>query len=345
MIDTQAVRIENPLETILPRGRYDKEKRRYCPFCQPMGKGDPALQIYGDRYKCHKCNDGGDVIDYMMRTHSVTFGMACDMLGAGFESAPIAPKMEPDPTQKTEPDVTAQLQTEKRKKLNASGVWLKYHNNLDRLDMRPIWHKRGLSDYFIDLYQVGYCESHCFDYSEEIYYPTLTIPTWKSGAVINIAHRALVDNASGGKYRPEYSGLGKSLFYGDPGANGMPGKVLLIEGEIKTAVTFAMIWGAMPATGHPLHSVQITGTAGKSWKPDWTVEFENASEIYIAQDPDVWMRPAKAAENWKPSPLKIADQLGRGRCKIVELPDKIDDLILAGALDKDTLWEYMRRAR
>lgn len=138
----------------------------------------------------------------------------------------------------------------------------------------------------------------------------------------------------GGKYRPERPGLGKALFYGDPSTQQLTGKVLLLEGEIKTVVTFGMLWGQMPATGHPLYWYELVGVAGTAWKSEWCAEFEQVSEIAICLDPDA----TDKAE-------KIASQLGPERCKIIELPGKIDDLINAGVFDKDDLWSYVKHGR
>ena len=71
--------------------------------------------------------------------------------------------------------------------------------------------------------------------------------------------------------------------------------------------------------------------AGTGFKLAWVPEFEQATEINICLDPDATDKAHK-----------IADALGRDRCRVIELPDKIDDLFLMGALDMDLLYEYIQ---
>ena len=312
-----------------------------CPFCS----GDDRFSIQphninGPIWLCRHCTDGKwqDVIEFVERRDGVDFKGALNILFGGDVSVGIDPealqkiRAEREAAQAEQIKIEQEQQAEKRQSLHESGIWQIYHANLDKYDQRGLWHERGLTDYFIDLYYLGYCPS--FYFGEGANYPTLTIPSWQADQVVGLAHRALVDDPVGGKYRPERPGLGKALFFGNPDTDQLTGKVLLLEGEIKTAVTFAHIWQAMPLSGHPLYWYELVGIAGTAWKPEWCVQFEQVSEIVIGLDPDA----IDKAE-------KIAEQLGRERCKLIELPDKIDDLINMGAFNKDDLWSYISNAR
>jgi len=311
-----------------------------CPFCG--GQDRFSVQPYHQpeaRWLCRNCTAGKwqDIIEFVQRRDGSKFTDAVnDLFGDNVKIA-IDPQELAQLKEKQQVAIKAQERAtqveyqERRQSLHDSGIWQEYHANLDKLGRRELWHERGLSDYFIDLYRLGY--SPAFQFGDERH-PTLTIPTWRAGKVVGLSHRALADNPQGGKYRPEQAGLGKALFFADPDVTGMSGKVLLLEGEIKTMVTFSHIYAATPQQTHPLYKYELVGIAGTSFKKSWIAEFERATEIIICLDPD-------ATDKAK----KIADALGSERCKITELPAKIDDLINLGALDMDTLSQYVEGAR
>jgi hypothetical protein len=63
---------------------------------------------------------------------------------------------------------------------------------------------------------------------------------------------------------------------------------------------------------------------GKSNRPENLGEIlKDAEPIYICLDPDA-----------REEAFKLAATLGLDRCRLVELPDKIDDMILRSHLDK-----------
>lgn len=53
----------NDVASILLNGRG---KRYWCPACQSDGGNDPDLSLKGDRFKCFKCDQSGDVLDLVM---------------------------------------------------------------------------------------------------------------------------------------------------------------------------------------------------------------------------------------------------------------------------------------
>ena len=121
----------------------------------------------------------------------------------------------------------------------------------------------------------------------------------------------------------------------NPDLEKLTGKVLLLEGQIKTAVTFAHIWQAMPLTGHPLYWYELIGMAGTAFKAAWIPQFGQVTELVICLDPDAADKAEQVASQLDFIPVR----------KIMELPDKIDDLLNAGVFDKDDLWDYMKNAR
>ena len=346
MINTEALKTQAPnlltlVSPLVPLrktgGSGGGEWSGPCPFCG--GNDRFSVQPYHDepRWLCRSCTDGKwkDVIDFVQRRDQSGFVDACQTLFGDNVKIALDPveyeriQAERERTIKEQEVATLVEYTTRRQSLHESGIWQEYHDNLDKLGRRDLWHERGLSDYFINVYRVGYCPA--FPFGDERH-PTLTIPSWRAGVVTGLAHRALATNPQGGKYRPERAGLGKALFFADPDHPGQPGgKVLLLEGEIKTMVTFAHIYATQPKEPHPLYTYELVGIAGTAFKSEWVPEFEKASSITICLDPDATDKAHK-----------IAGVLGWDRCRIVELPGKIDDLLIMGALNMDTLYQYMQ---
>jgi hypothetical protein len=296
---------------------------------------------YGEeaRWLCRQCTDGKwkDIIEFVQRRDGTNFVDAVNRLFGDNVKIAVYPKEYATIKERQAQTIAEQEAAtlaeyeQRRQSLHDSGIWKEYHDNLDKLGRRELWHQRGLSDYFINIYKLGYCPSFTFG-TERL--ATLTIPTWRAEVVTGLTHRALVDNPPGGRYRPERAGLGKPLFFADPNQSAISGKVLLLEGEIKTMVTFSRIYADIPKQGHPLYTYELIGIAGTAFKSEWVGDFKDADSITICLDPDA----TDKAE-------KIADLLGRQRCRIVELPAKIDDLLNMDALTLDSLWKYLKGAR
>lgn len=215
----------------------------------------------------------------------------------------------------------AQMMTA-RASLQASDAWKEYADNLDVYPhARELWRARGLNDSWAKFYGVGYCAER----------DSLTIPYWRTNAksgkweLIGLRHRLLGDTTTG-KYRPHLAGLGNHLYYAQPMA-GLFGTVLVVEGEVKAMVTYANIWSAdvdplMPNTF-------VVGLPGKSWKSEWIAELNEADRVAICLDPDAQKEAGR---------LKDALSVPS---KIVTLPGKIDDLLIAGVIDSAFLMNIL----
>jgi len=83
-----------------------------------------------------------------------------------------------------------------------------------------------------------------------------------------------------------------------------------------------------------LGNIQVVGTSGKGFDPSLAYEFDDATHIYIALDPDAIK-----------SSYAIAEILGPKRCSVLSLPDKIDDMLIAGSLEVDDFPGLFRQAR
>lgn len=313
-----------------------------CPFCQGVDRF--SVQPYHTpeaRWLCRNCTDGKwkDVINFIERRDNVNFTDACKTLFGGEVKIAIDPEEYERIQQAREETIQERLERERqaqqvvRDRLHNERAWEPYYQILQSNPTgRQLWHERGLSDEWIDYYKVGYCPSREFFSPHKFTSPTLTIPTWHNECCVGLTHRILMDDPPGGKYRPHLAGAGKPLFMADPMVRSITGDVLLLEGEIKTMVTWANIWKDHPLEGHPLYNLEVVGIAGKGFKHEWVAEFEAADRIYILLDPDA----TEAAQ-------KVAVKLGVERCKVVTLPEKIDDLFLMNAIDLDLLWKLIDR--
>jgi hypothetical protein len=197
--------------------------------------------------------------------------------------------------------------------------WLEYHQQMGD-GARELWRERGITDDWQNYWRFGYCLA-CPTYPPSA---SLTIPIFvpNEAEPRNIKHRLLTPENPKDKYRPEKSGLPAMPFYGD---NVLPieaaDRVILVEGEIKAAVTFATL---------NYDSWQVIGMPGKdAFKslPD----LSGHDGIWLIPDPD-------GLEQWG----KFAKTVS-GR--VISLPGKIDDMINAGAINKADLCGMLDQAR
>jgi hypothetical protein len=328
------------------RFHFNKDKGWFCRQCT----GEPGAEGHWH-----------DALDFIMWRDGVNFITAYERLGGGGHITPEESARllaERTARQEEERRREQEAQAARRAELDESGAALRYWENLSQYpEAREMWEKRGLSRMWQDYFRVGYSPSREFWHDNKVFTsPSLTIPTWRgfhlthSTALdepnkddpggtnnacrcIGLAHRLLLPDAPGGKYRPHLSGVGKPLFNCDIYAPEILGDVLLIEGEVKSMVTWARIQDTFPAPS-ALRGMTVVGIAGKSFKREWVEEFSGAARIWICLDPD--------ARNTAP---KIAGLLGAARCRVIYLPNKIDDMLIAGTLQVSDIPALMKTAR
>jgi hypothetical protein len=85
-------------------------------------------------------------------------------------------------------------------------------------------------------------------------------------------------------------------------------------------VVFSRLWAGKDGM-NVLPWLDIVGIAGMNAKPELLSALDGAEKIYICLDPDA-KKPA----------LDLSIALGKDRCKVINLPDKIDDLFIMGSL-------------
>jgi len=213
------------------------------------------------------------------------------------------------------------------KEIQSEQIWLKYNEQLHTSrEGQTWWQRRGISEEFQEIWQLGYETDRRIWVGSEVHLPTATIPLFNYGwECTNVKHRLIGAPDGVGKYRYEYENTKAPIFIANPDLE-KADTTVVVEGEIKAMVTYITLdqpkW-------------QVIGMPGKSTGVDRIKPFlESSSDVYICCDPDT----GKLNE-------KIASELGVERCRIVDTPVKIDDYILACDIDKRQLHNIFNQSR
>lgn len=340
MIDIAGIKSRVDLVTLveLAGGQPDKNGTGWRCAC-PIHHGDnpTGFRIYnqenGLRWKCFsgKCG-GGDSIAFVMAWQGIEFGAACKYLsgenGIDTESmVRIAEQRAEWLVEKLQDDI---LQAQEAiRQLQEARRWVAYQDELknDEGAIR-LWMAAGIPREWQYIWQVGYSADYRYwdsKLKQEAHSPSMTIPMfsagWKCG---NIRHRLLQPINPVDKYRPEYSGIPAEPFVSDPDmALGQGSELIICEGEKKAMVTYLTL-------DRP--GVQVIGIPGKTYRG---VEKYGADveQVYICLDPD-----AQHEAN-------IMAGLFGDRARVIDLPYKIDDLVVQYGMDKFDIQNLLRTAR
>jgi hypothetical protein len=331
-----------------------REQTGACPVCG----GTDRLHVQSTGWFCRKCQGPEhwhDQIEWCQFLHGDRFFFAIErLIGKRPVSSVEMAKIKADQERLSAERQAKEIyeMAEARQRLTASRCWERYYANLTQYpEGRRLWNDRGIDDRWIDYWRLGYDPEHTFYIKDKPAFtsPTLTIPYWHTCfdgttytyQVIGLRHRLLMDNPPGGKYRPEFAHLGNNLFVTDLSFQGLGDVVMLVEGEIKAMVTWSAMWA-----GNTLLTpgLDVVGTAGESVKGALRDELRTRKMVYICLDPDCYNPPSPCPKTWRPEPERLADDLGRERCKIIRLPGKVDDLLTAGVMDGSDLMGILQTA-
>jgi hypothetical protein len=299
-----------------------------CPFHSEKTIG--GFHVYKTRYKCYSCDAQGDIFDWRQHYHKETFSQAVSALGGEYKSDNPIEKLMRDQARAEQAlkDLALEIKrnAEAIHELRETMLWEKYHEQLDE-QTRKLWRSRGIPDDLQNYWCLGYSPDKRIWIGEKEYHtPSLTIPIWEpaNGSVVNIKHRLLNPPDPNDKYRPERAGLPQAIF---TSALDMPiaNRTLLTEGEIKAMVSFM-------AAEDP--TLQVVGLPGKTPKQELVQQLDKCDPLYICMDPDATDKA-----------VTIATQLGKERCRLITLPEKIDDMILKYGLGAGWMRNIMRTAQ
>lgn len=291
-----------------------------CPDCG----GEDRFVVWTEkqyphwRYMCRVCNPDGGWIDQLF-----------PKLQAEYQRMTPQERAQKAIDQAREQERRLQEQIERAqrvlKELQDARVWLQYHEQLTEW-ARNTWASWGIPEFYQDYWKLGFDPDRViFTGGIEHHTPTMTIPvfTAETWACVNVRHRLLKPPKPGDKYRPERSGLPAALYVAEPD-NAIAGRTLVVEGEKKAMVSFV-------TADDP--NLQVIGIPGKNIKADLLTQLDKCDPVYICLDPDA------GRESYQ-----FAQMIGAERARLIELPDKIDDLILKHKLDKSWIRGVMRQA-
>lgn len=199
-----------------------------------------------------------------------------------------------------------------------TGTWVKYNQTaLSSQQYLDLWQSYGLGRDAVQRWGLGYCHQ-CPTFSRS---PSLSIPVFGGGRLLDIRHRLIDTTSISGKYRSHISGLGLTvnLFNRD---SLRAKRVVIVEGEIKSIVL----------EEHGIASCGIYGSGGHRELVAIAKRFPITG--VIALDPDV------ESQAWS-----LADKLVEvgSTIWISFFPDKPDDFILSYGLDLTN--EILRQAQ
>jgi hypothetical protein len=307
-------------------GEVDNHGRCACPL--HGGQNTNAFSVFRkdgkDYWKCHSGDcGGGDVIDFVRVWQGMNFKDACAFLHGDVISDPIA--LEKSAAERLEKAKAEHEETRlkveaRRHELQAAQKHLLYHEQRKQW-ARDMWTGRGLDEGLQDFFTLGACEN--FSISADYSTPTLTIPILdEDRLLLNIKHRLIKPLKANDKYRPETSGLGAFpplLAIPEMGYDG--DLIIVVEGEIKAMVTWARL---------DVSDYQVIGVSGKNSFMRVADQLAGKKVLVI---PD-------------PQGEKEAYQLARkvsGR--VLEVPNKIDDFLIATNMTSDNFYSLIRQAR
>ncbi len=318
-----------------PAHKSSKSWAWKCPF---HADDTPSFHVYQKGYYCYGCQTHGDIFDWwcfwtkrplseVLKENKINLTPE-EILHRKVEAAEREIQAAKERIEKAETII---------KEIKEGKLWERYHEGLDAEDGRPrtMLEVRGIPEWYQDYRQFGYDPNHRFEFEKGKFFfsPTLAIPffeptTWEC---TNIKHRLLGDSKF--KYLPEYKDLPQPLFVTDP-AKPIEGKVVLWEGEFKAAVVYV--------TDPDLN---VIGLPGATPSKETLKRLDKCETIWLGLDPDAYVKHERADHTWVSNYESIRDALGRDRVISVELPDKVDDMIVNFGLGRDWLQSNLRQAR
>jgi hypothetical protein len=309
--------------------RQGSEYRGNCPLHSGHNPTGFAVYVGPDgkqRWQCFSGDCGhGDLIDFVARWQGFDLAGALRYLTGDAQPDPAT--LQRLATERAERAATALRDEIARAQaalddLLASQRVDTFAANLQANERaQRLWQQRGIIPEMQSYWRLGFCPSFSLADGQT---PTLTIPVFGEGWTLRtLRHRLLNPPKPGDKYRPDRAGLGNHVFMADPDAAWNAGRVLVVEGEIKSMVVYQTL-------DDP--SIQVIGIPGKTAAQQVISALgEGGRDVVVCLDPD-----ARAESQ------SLARQVG-GRA--LYLVDKVDDAILAGSLDKPALKWLLKTAR
>lgn len=199
--------------------------------------------------------------------------------------------------------------------LQSEKIWIQYHARLNDW-AKEVLRSWGIRDDWAKYWKLGLVEDYTvFSHTNGEYHtPAISIPVWQMGwRVSNVKLRTLNPKSQEDRYRSLYK-VGQAFpFVAFPALES--DTCLVVEGEKKAMVCAEWSDG----------KYQVVGIPSKTPNPEVLHVLDNFGKLIICLDPD-----AKKVESGISALDRLTDIVGRERVAILDLPDKVDDMIIRG---------------
>ncbi len=301
-----------------------KRQGRYhigpCPFCK-TGTDRFAIKETNAGYLwiCRKCGSGKyeDSISYIMRRENISFMQAMSYMQK--EGGVQLSESERIVIENKEKERQA-LIDHKLLEFTTGEIWEALHRRMVAEEIHKSWWRcSGVPDEWQVYLRLGYTPDKPYKVGDNICHsPAYTIPYFHYNATSpkdrlfqTLQYRLTDPQCKNDKYRFEY-GLSSTYYMVTPTLP-IGSKVIVCEGAKKAIVTHLF-------TGD--ENITVLGIPSKSDFCDLDKVLAHCERVWVVLDPDACDRAVMLAET-------MGDQ-----ARVIELPVKIDDAFMSGALRK-----------
>ena len=340
MFDIDAILAKSDLLAYVERagGTPKGGGNRYACAC-PLHGGDntTAFSIFVKDgrwiWKCWTGNCGqGDLITFVEVWQGLKFKEACEWINGGAieDAQGMKESAEQRHAAALIEEIAAKERTEaRRKELQVANIHVHYHEGMAQW-MKDKWTEAGIDEGMQAFWTLGGCEDFTYKDAEDLYHsPTLTIPVFaETRELLTIQHRLLNPHNPKSKYRPEKTGLHAHPFLAVPEMGYDGGKILVVEGAKKAMVTWTRSdsdWQCIGVDSQEMYKsmIEVLKPAG--------------ARVIVISDPNTEGNPNALRKAWH-----LAKEIGGA---MVNIPAKIDDLILQTEMNQDGLYNLIKQAR
>ena len=293
-----------------------------CPFCGGQDRFNLKRKSDADLWICRQCGDGKykNAIHYLMLRNGWDFRRTMRHIEGVEEDLPDRDKMLGAESAKRKQILDAKLA-----EFTTQEIWEALHRRMAE-EHRIWWRKNGVPNDWQDYLSLGWTPEKQYIssgdgemHSAEAY----TIPYFEKGKkFVTMQYRMCGDISPADRYRFEY-GLGTSYYMTTPTAP-IGNNVVICEGAKKAIVTRTYVSNDRDIT--------VLGVPSKSDFGGIAEQLKQCDKVWIVLDPDALDRAEVLAKD-----IGIVNSL------ILELPVKLDDFFLSGALTPDNFYSILRQ--
>ena len=330
-IDLDTIKLQYPLIDVVeafagPGKRSGSVVVWNCPLPGHDEK-TPSFKISDsnpNRYHCYGCGKNGDIFQWVKEQYNITnfleavkhyTGEAIHMSEELTLQMTIRKAELQEQRLKNEIELAKNALTE----LQDARAWLRYQKELAESEKAiALWEQRGIPKEWHEFFMFGYAPKR-FDGSDSI---TIPVRAPYTQDVTNIMHRIIGRDKD--KYRPEQRGLKRNHYYAYPEI-GVTNTLWIVEGEIKADVAF-----------------YNTFTKEKYYQFVGTQQVIKDASMFLD------CQQIKYVPDYDTSDKLIEKNvllLGREKTTIVDLPEKVDDMLNDGTLSGKELLSLGQNGR